>query len=174
MIRLRTGLRFDIQRSRSDGDMIERIKTGQADVIAALLPSAKRDNALNFTRPYLQNSYVLLTRKAHDSPTNLAQFKGKSLAIARGNPLVEYLRSEFPQIRLIETPDTFSAVEMLAEGQVGRRSEFTGDRQLLHHRRNCSKPICKSAPPSAPGRRRSPGNRARCQGTQRPSSTRHC
>jgi len=120
LIRLRTGLRFDIQRSRSDSDsdMIERIKTGQADVIAALLPSAKRDNLLNFTRPYLQNSYVLLTRKAHDSPTNLAQLKGKSLAIARGNPLVEYLRSEFPQIRLIKTPDTFSAVEMLAEGRV--------------------------------------------------------
>ncbi|WP_274643116.1 transporter substrate-binding domain-containing protein [Pseudomonas serbica] len=118
LIRLRTGLRFDIQRSRSDSDMIERIKTGQADLIAALLPSAHRDSLLTFTRPYLQNSYVLLTRKAHDSPTNLAQLQGKSLAIARGNPLMDYLRSEYPQIRLIKTADTFSAVEMLAEGRV--------------------------------------------------------
>ncbi|MNP05125.1 Virulence sensor protein BvgS precursor [compost metagenome] len=118
LIRLRTGLRFDIQRSRSDSDMIKRINTDQADLIAAMLPSAQRDTLLNFTRPYLQNSYVLLTRKAHDSPTNLAQLKNKSLAIARGNPLMDYLRSEFPQIRLIQTPDAFSAVEMLAEGRV--------------------------------------------------------
>jgi two-component system sensor histidine kinase EvgS len=117
LIRLRTGLRFEIQRSRSDSDMIDRIKDNRADLIAALLPSAKRDRLLNFTRPYLQNSYVLLTRKAADSPGNLTQLKGKRLAIAQGNPLMDYLRTEFPRIKLIETPDTFSAVEMLAEGQ---------------------------------------------------------
>ncbi|MBV6825557.1 transporter substrate-binding domain-containing protein [Pseudomonas sp. PD9R] len=117
LIRLRTGLRFDIQRSRSDSDMIQQIKSNQADLIAALLPSAQRDTLLNFSRPYLQNSNVLLTRKAPDSPTNLTQLQGKRLAIAQGNPLMDYLRSEFPKIKLIETPDTFSAVEMLAEGQ---------------------------------------------------------
>ncbi|PVZ60750.1 hybrid sensor histidine kinase/response regulator [Pseudomonas sp. B1(2018)] len=117
LIRLRTGLRFDIQRSRNDDEMIKQIKNNQADVIAALLPSAKRQSQLNFTRPFLENSYVLLTRKAADSPTNLEQLQDKRLAIARGNPLRDYLRREFPRIKLIETPDTFSAVEMLAEGQ---------------------------------------------------------
>ncbi|WP_392890659.1 transporter substrate-binding domain-containing protein [Pseudomonas migulae] len=117
LIRLRTGLRFDIRRSRNDDDMIGQIKDGNADVIAALLPSAKRETALNFTRPFLQNSFVLLTRKAADSPANLEQMAGKRLTIARGNPLVDYLRREFPRIRLIETPDTFSAVELLAEGE---------------------------------------------------------
>ncbi|MHC8365982.1 transporter substrate-binding domain-containing protein [Pseudomonas sp. ZT5P21] len=117
LIRLRTGLRFDIRRSRSDDEMIEQIKNNKADVIAALLPSAERETALNFTRPYLQNSFVLLTRKAADSPANLEQLEGKRLTIAQGNPLVDYLRREFPRIKLIETPDTFSAVELLAEGK---------------------------------------------------------
>ncbi|WP_095061092.1 transporter substrate-binding domain-containing protein [Pseudomonas sp. Irchel s3f7] len=117
LIRLRTGLRFDIRRSRSDEEMIEQIKDNQADVIAALLPSTQRQTTLNFTRPFLENSYVLLTRKAAGSPTNLSQLGDKRLAIARGNPLMSYLRKEFPRIKLIETPDTFSAVEMLAEGQ---------------------------------------------------------
>ncbi len=117
LIRLRTGLRFDIRRSRSDDEMIKQIKDNKADVIAALLPSAQRQTQLNFTRPFLENSYVLLTRKAADSPTNLAQLQDKRLAIARGNPLMDYLRKEFPRIKLIETPDTFSAVESLAEGQ---------------------------------------------------------
>lgn len=117
LIRLRTGLRFDIRRSRSDGEMIEQIMDNQADLIGALLPSAQREATLNFTRPYLQNSFVLLTRKATDSPTNLNQLQDKRLTIAQGNPLVDYLRREFPRIKLIETPDTFSAVELLAEGK---------------------------------------------------------
>jgi two-component system sensor histidine kinase EvgS len=117
LIRLRTGLRFDIHRSRSDGEMIQQIMSNQADLIGALLPSAQRESKLNFTRPYLQNSFVLLTRKAADSPTNLDQLQDKRLTIAQGNPLVDYLRREYPRIKLIETPDTFSAVELLAEGK---------------------------------------------------------
>ncbi|MVV48787.1 transporter substrate-binding domain-containing protein [Pseudomonas sp. PB120] len=117
LIRLRTGLRFDIRRSRSDGEMIEQIMHNQADLIGALLPSAQRELMLSFTRPYLQNSFVLLTRKASDSPTNLDQLQDKRLTIAQGNPLVDYLRREYPRIKLIETADTFSAVELLAEGK---------------------------------------------------------
>jgi two-component system sensor histidine kinase EvgS len=117
LIRLRTGLRFDIRRSRNDDEMIDQIKLGQADVIAPLMPSAQRQASLNFTRPFLENSYVLLTRKTRDSPSTLSHMRGKRLAIARGNPLIEYLRREFPLVRLIETQDSFSAVEMLAEGQ---------------------------------------------------------
>ncbi|AWY40443.1 response regulator [Pseudomonas putida] len=118
LIRLRTGLRFDIQRSRSDSDMVQWLEANQVDLIAALLPTTQRETLLNFSRPYLQNSNVLLTRKAEDSPTNLTQLEGKRLAIAQGHPLSTWLRREFPLIKVIETPDTFSAVEMLAEGLV--------------------------------------------------------
>ncbi|WP_339495503.1 transporter substrate-binding domain-containing protein [Pseudomonas sp. RA_105y_Pfl2_P56] len=118
LIRLRTGLRFEIHRSRNDAQMIKQIDSHKADLIAALLPTAEREKTLNFSRPYLENSYVLLTRKSADSPTNLGQLKDKRLAIAQGNPMVEYLRREFPRIQLIETEDTFSAVSLLAEGHV--------------------------------------------------------
>ncbi|MGN8121767.1 transporter substrate-binding domain-containing protein [Pseudomonas sp. 22082] len=118
LIRLRTGLRFEIRRSRSDAEMVKQVEHHQADLIAALLPTAQREETLKFSRPYLENSYVLLTRKAADSPTHLGQLKRKRLAIAQGNPMIEYLRSEFPRIHLIETPDTFSAVALLDAGQV--------------------------------------------------------
>ncbi|MGL6243443.1 transporter substrate-binding domain-containing protein [Pseudomonas sp.] len=117
LIRLRTGLRFEIRRSRNDDEMIEQVNSHQADLIAALLPSAQRESMLNFSRPYLENSVVLLTRKSADSPSNLTHLSDKRLAIAQGNPMADYLRREFPRIHLIETPDTFSAVELLAEGQ---------------------------------------------------------
>jgi len=118
LLRLRTGMRFELVRSRSDGDMIEQIKQHRADLIAALLPSPEREQSLLFSRPYLENSYVLLTRKSADSPTHPSQLKGRYLAIAQGNPMTDYLRRQFPNIHLTETSDTFGAATLLAEGKV--------------------------------------------------------
>ncbi|MFJ2281049.1 transporter substrate-binding domain-containing protein [Pseudomonas sp. NPDC087803] len=118
LLRLRTGMRFELVRSRSDGDMIEQINQHRADLIAALLPSPQREKTLQFSRPYLENSFVLLTRKSSDSPTHPTQLKNKYLAIAQGNPMADYLRREFPDIHLTETSDTFGAATLLAEGKV--------------------------------------------------------
>lgn len=118
LIRLRTGLRFEIQRMRSVKAMIEQIETHKSDIIAAIVPSVERETQLNFSRPYLKNSYVLLTRKSPDAPSSLEQMAGKRLAITEGNPLADYLRQEFAQIKLVETSDTFKSSELLAQEHV--------------------------------------------------------
>ena len=117
LIRLRTGLRFEIQRSRSDNEMIEQVKNHRADIIAALLPSGEREAQLNFSRPYLENSFVLLSRRSADGPVTLDQLDHQRLALAQGNPLLDYIRQTHPDIQLIETRDTFSAAELLANGK---------------------------------------------------------
>ena len=118
LIRLRTGLRFEILRGRDVHTMIEQISNHDADIIGAMTPSAEREAQLDFSRPYLENSYVLLTRKEPGAPSNLEQMAGKRLAITQGNPLHAVLRRDFPLIRLVETSDTFKASELLAQGQV--------------------------------------------------------
>ncbi|MFO2464047.1 transporter substrate-binding domain-containing protein [Pseudomonas sp. 15FMM2] len=118
LIRLRTGLRFEVQNTRSVSEMIEQIEAGDADMIAAILPSPARETRLNFSRPYLENSFVLLSRKEPGTPSSLEQLAGKRLAVTEGNPLISYLQREFPQIILVEVSDTFKATEMLAREQV--------------------------------------------------------
>ncbi|MCM2460136.1 transporter substrate-binding domain-containing protein [Pseudomonas sp. CG7] len=118
LIRLRTGLRLDIQRRQNDSEMIAAVLNDQADMIAALLPSSERQRQLKFSRPYIDSAFVLLTRKQSDTPTTLDQFGQASLAIAKGNPVIDWLRSQYPNIRIIETDGSVRAVEMLAHGQV--------------------------------------------------------
>ncbi|MGN8273914.1 transporter substrate-binding domain-containing protein [Pseudomonas sp. SMN5] len=118
LIRLRTGLRLDIQRRQSDSEMIASVLHDQADMVAALLPSGERQQQLRFSRPYVDSSFVLLTRKHAGTPTTLDQFGRASLAIAKGNPVIEWLRSQYPAITIIETDGSLRAVEMLADGQV--------------------------------------------------------
>ena len=118
LIRLRTGLRFSVQRGRDVNAMIDQVAAQKIDMIGAIVPSNERDSQLNFSRPYLENSYVLLTRKEPGAPTNMEQMAGKRLAITQGNPLAATLGKDFPEIHLVETSDTFRASELLAQGQV--------------------------------------------------------
>ncbi len=118
MIRLRTGLRFEIQRTNSLDTMTRMISRHETDIISAINPSASRESALSFTRPYLVNSFVLLTAKGDGQPASLEQLAGKKLALTRGNPLTDYLRSQYPQITLVETGDIYRATELLAEEKV--------------------------------------------------------
>ena len=118
LVRLRTGLRFEIQRGRDVNAMIQQVDDGKTDIIGAIVPSAERETQLNFSRPYLENSYVMLTRKEPDAPSSLEQLAGKRLAITQGNPLESILRRDFPEIQLVKASDTFKASELLAQGHV--------------------------------------------------------
>ena len=81
LIRLRTGMRFEIARVRGVSTMIEQLETGKSDMIGAIAPSAEREAQLNFSRPYLENSYVMLTRKEDQAPPSLEAMAGKRLAL---------------------------------------------------------------------------------------------
>ncbi|WP_438866148.1 transporter substrate-binding domain-containing protein [Pseudomonas abieticivorans] len=117
LIRLRTGLRLEIQRARSVEAMIEQVTQGKADLIAAIIPSEGREQRLQFSRPYLENSYVLVSRKDALGFGSLEQLQGHRLALTHGNPLVAWLGEHYPDIHLIETEDAFSAMDLLAQGQ---------------------------------------------------------
>ena len=118
IVRLRTGLTFEIQRARSFGTMIQMINRHETDIIAAISPSASRKSSLSFSRPYFENSFVLLTAKGSGKPASLDQLAGKKLALPLGNPLTDYLRTEHPQIVLVNTDDIYQATELLAAGKV--------------------------------------------------------
>ncbi|EIK96751.1 putative two-component system sensor kinase [Pseudomonas sp. M47T1] len=131
LIRLRTGLQFEIQRATGVNDMLTRVSQGNADLVAAIIPSDQREQRLQFSRPYLSNSFVLLTAK--DSRLNdLGDLDGRRLAITRGNPLVPWLQEHFPHVQLEQTDDGFASLDRLAQGQVeGAVSSLVVARHLL-------------------------------------------
>ncbi|WP_372242260.1 transporter substrate-binding domain-containing protein, partial [Pseudomonas sp. MWU12-2323] len=70
-VSLRTGLKFDVQRVNSVGEMIESVVSNKADLLITLTPSAERENILRFTRPYLATPFVLVSRTTPGSPSTL-------------------------------------------------------------------------------------------------------
>ncbi|MDR0281452.1 MAG: transporter substrate-binding domain-containing protein [Paucimonas sp.] len=118
LIRLRTGLHFEIKRSNGISDMLDQVEHGHADLIAVISTSPEREAELTFSRPYLENSYVLVTRDGKDAPRSLEQLQGRRLAVTRGNLLNEGLRQRYPNIQLVSTEDAATAASMLVHRQV--------------------------------------------------------
>ncbi|MHC8358306.1 transporter substrate-binding domain-containing protein [Pseudomonas sp. LB3P81] len=131
-ISLRTGLKFDIQPTRSVAEILEWIRTGQVDMVAGISPSIERETGLRFTRPFLTSPNVLVTRIASDSPRTLDEMAGKKLAVTQGNSAGEFIRQHFPQIELVNAPLTAQAMEMVAEGNAdGGINSLIGARVMI-------------------------------------------
>lgn len=116
LIRLRTGLRFEIQRANGFSEMIDRLNNGQADIIAAISHSKHRENTLAISRPYLENSYVLMTRKGKDQPASLEQLAHKRVALTRNSALIDTLYEHMAEV--IPTESTAYSTSLLANGHV--------------------------------------------------------
>ncbi|MBP1086127.1 two-component system sensor histidine kinase EvgS [Pseudomonas sp. PvP100] len=117
LVRLRTGLRFDVKRSPSLTDMLNQVGEGQADMIGALVSSDAREDRFSFTRPYIDNSFVLVTRKDQGAPSYLEQMDGKRLAITQGSPVLDWLSRKYPRVVPLEIDNPFQALDMLSLGR---------------------------------------------------------
>ncbi|MHC6224819.1 transporter substrate-binding domain-containing protein [Pseudomonas sp. X10] len=118
LIRLRTGLRFEVQRANGIGDMIEQVRQGHADVIAAISSGGRRNDILSISRPYLENSYVLVTRGGKDQPSTLEQLDGRRVAVTRDSAMADLLSRRIPQAHRVETESAFHSMTLLGTGQV--------------------------------------------------------
>jgi two-component system sensor histidine kinase EvgS len=131
-ISVRTGLKFDIQPTRSVAQMLEWIRSGHIDLVAGISPSIERESDFRFTRPFLTSPNVLVTRSAAGSPRTLDEMAGKKLAITQGNSAGEFIRQHFPQIELVTAPLTAQAMAMVAEGKTdGGINSLIGARYMI-------------------------------------------
>nr|WP_314877734.1 transporter substrate-binding domain-containing protein [uncultured Pseudomonas sp.] len=117
MLRLRTGLHFEIQRAGSVADMLARVADGRADVIAALPMQQQRNPQLQVTRPYLESSLVLVTRH-NETASSFEQLKGKRVAVTRDSTAAQLLAQQYPEVMAIHTESPYYSVTLLSSSAV--------------------------------------------------------
>ncbi|RRV42397.1 transporter substrate-binding domain-containing protein [Pseudomonas sp. p106] len=118
LIRLRTGLRFDVQRANGIAEMIARLEDGRVNMIAALAVDDMSEEHLQLSRPYLESTYVLVTRTETPQYTSLEQLQGRRIAITRYSEMSELLATRYPQTGWIETESPYYSMALLSSGAV--------------------------------------------------------
>ena len=118
LIRLRTGLDFEVSHVNSTEAMIKQIHQGESDVIVGISISKERHGKIDFTRPYLVNSFVLVSRDEQGAPVNLHDLENRTLTISSGNPLLPMLRTKYLNVRLVMVKNAAEGMEKLDQGAV--------------------------------------------------------
>ncbi|KAF1026350.1 MAG: Virulence sensor protein BvgS [Pseudomonas sp.] len=115
-ISLRTGLKFDVVPGSSLPRQIDEVSAGHAQMLALVTPSVERADKLRFTRPYLSNPYVLVTRNETDGPLALEDLHGKRLAFIGGNSLRDGIERDDPGIQFVDSENPEQALALVANG----------------------------------------------------------
>lgn len=117
-ISLRTGLKFEVVQRNSVTELIDAVRLGDADIMAAFTPSSSRESELRFTKPYISTPYVLITKDLPGIPGTLDEFSGKRISLVVGNTLLPYLTENFPHVQIVEAKSAVQALSMVAKGEV--------------------------------------------------------
>jgi two-component system sensor histidine kinase EvgS len=117
LISQRSGLTFEVQRGHSLDRQIEQLRDGEIDLLPVVTPSTEREDVLLFTRAYLSNPFVLVSKTKVDSPRTLDDLAGKRLAIYRGHPLFGFIQARAPQVRLVEVQSPAEGMEWVIGGR---------------------------------------------------------
>ena len=97
--------------------VIEKVKTGEIDMLPAVSKTAEREKYLSFSRPYLKFPYVIFTRNDADLITSIEELIDKTIVVEKNYANHDILKSSYPEINLILVDNTQQALSVLSLGQ---------------------------------------------------------
>lgn len=112
-----TGQQYQLVRKDSWAETLDAARSGEVDLLTAVLETPDRQSFLQFTAPYLELFEVIITR--NDSPyvNAVAELQGKTLAMVRGVASSEWLARHQPGIRQLPVLDIREALTAVAVGR---------------------------------------------------------
>jgi len=118
LIHARTGLSFEVRPEASIPAMLDSVRNGKAEAIGALTSSAQREEWLNFSRPYMTASFVIVVAKQSNWLHTLDDLRGKRIAVPKGSVLASFMRERHPDVELVEVDNNIDDLPMISEGKV--------------------------------------------------------
>lgn len=106
----RTHIQFEVVRVSTLGEQADLLVGGQAD-LATTFRHDKRLDELRYTRPYMSNPDVLVSRVGEGQPRSLEDMTGKRLVVNPGSYWATYVPKHYPGITVMEAG---SRAEMMA------------------------------------------------------------
>lgn len=113
----RSGLRFELIGGGALERMAERVRRGEAELVAGITPSEERAGYLTFSRAFISSPRVLVTRDLPGAPTSLEQMRGRRLAATRSGFPQAFLRQHHGGVRRIDADGPVDAVWRVASGR---------------------------------------------------------
>lgn len=116
LISERTGLRFEVIRTKSWEETDERSTAGEIDVIPSFAYTAARTKEYHFTRSYISTPVALIRRADAPFYSGLHTLSGRVLAAPLRHVTSLHLARDHPEIRQIQVPSSRDALIKVSKG----------------------------------------------------------
>ncbi|ABV88978.1 HD domain-containing phosphohydrolase [Shewanella pealeana] len=113
-----TGLELRYINGFSWKELTENYKANELDMLHSVI---KTDETLllgEFSEPFLELPYALVTQQGVPQITHIEQLNGKQVAIPTGWSIVEVIRQNYPLIEIVEMASTYAILHAVEEGAV--------------------------------------------------------
>jgi diguanylate cyclase (GGDEF)-like protein len=98
------------------GKMVSDLVKGEIHLVASMAKTADRANTLAFSLAYWPSPWAIITSLTQPPIFNVSQIAGKRLAVVDGYHLVDQLRQQYPEIKLVVVSDTKQGTEAVING----------------------------------------------------------
>ncbi|NCE93596.1 transporter substrate-binding domain-containing protein [Pseudomonas sp. L13] len=112
----RTHLQFDVVRAASFDEQADLLSSGKAD-LAPTFQHDERLDELRYTRPYMTNPDVFVSRVGEEEPGSLEEMAGKRLVVSPGSYWATYVRQHYPDITLMEAGSRADQMALVAQNK---------------------------------------------------------
>ncbi|MEH6456332.1 MAG: EAL domain-containing protein [Cocleimonas sp.] len=111
----RLNINFDIDHAATWNETMQMAKSGELDIVAALVNTKQRQGFLDFTQPYISNPTVIISDAINKGYIgSLENLNGQKVAIEEGSYAYEEIALKYPEIELIPVKNTNLALSLVA------------------------------------------------------------
>lgn len=114
----RVGFNLDIVQVYTWEDSLEKARKKECDILNFINKTPEYDTWLLFTEPLFSDQNVLITREEHPYIDNPKQLVHESIAISKGDSLLERFSDEFPNITAFSVATQEDAILLVSEKRV--------------------------------------------------------
>lgn len=117
VVAARSGLDLRLVPTTSWAQSLDFARTDRCQALSFLNSSPERQKWLVFTDPLFADPNVILTHEQSPDIADLSTVGEKVLALPQGTAIEEWVRRDFPALRIVTTPDEDAAFAMVSNHQ---------------------------------------------------------
>ncbi len=110
-------IQFEFLKDTPWSEVLNKVKLGKVDILSSASITEERKEYLNFTKPYLSFTNVLLAKDDKHYITDFNQLNNKTIAVVKDYAIQKYLQNNFPNIKLQIVNNLKEGVMAVLDGQ---------------------------------------------------------
>ena len=117
LIEKKIGKSLSLVPTNSWAESLEFAKNRKCDILSSLAWTKQREDYFNFTKPYIEIPYVLLTKNGTSFINNLSSIKNKKISVVDSYTIIDSLQSKYKDIEFVKVKDIDEGLEKVLKGE---------------------------------------------------------